>query len=84
MLEGIGWAARASSFFYTVPHNNKEELAVAADPIVDYLSKPAVQKAIEKTEKDMYKAAKEMDYMEAARLRDELEMLKNKLAALEA
>ena len=62
----------------------KEELAVAADPIVDYLSKPAVQKAIEKTEKDMYKAAKEMDYMEAARLRDELEMLKNKLAALEA
>lgn len=62
----------------------KEELAVAADPVVDYLSKPAVQKAIEKTEKDMYKAAKEMDYMEAARLRDELEMLKNKLAALEA
>ena len=62
----------------------KEELAVAADPIVDYLSKPAVQKVIEKTEKDMYKAAKEMDYMEAARLRDELEMLKNKLAALEA
>jgi excinuclease ABC subunit B len=62
----------------------KEELAVAADPIVDYLSKPAVQKAIEKTEKDMYKAAQEMDYMEAARLRDELEMLKNKLAALEA
>lgn len=62
----------------------KEELTVAADPIVDYLSKPAVQKAIEKTEKDMYKAAKEMDYMEAARLRDELEMLKNKLAALEA
>jgi len=62
----------------------KEELAVAADPIVDYLSKPAVQKAIEKTEKDMYKAAKEMDYMEAARLRDELEMLKNKLAALDA
>jgi excinuclease ABC subunit B len=53
--------------------------AVAADPIVQYMDKNALQKAIQKTEKDMYKAAKNMEFMEAARLRDELDAMKLKL-----
>jgi excinuclease ABC subunit B len=51
--------------------------------VLDYLNKPALQKAIERTEKEMYRAAKEMEYMEAARLRDELDVLKSKLESLE-
>ena len=51
----------------------------AADPILDYLNKPELEKALKKAEKDMLRAAKEMEYMEAARLRDEVEMLKQKI-----
>jgi len=57
----------------------EDSAPVAADPIVQYMDKNALQKAIQKTEKDMYKAAKNMEFMEAARLRDELDALKLKL-----
>jgi excinuclease ABC subunit B len=50
-----------------------------ADPILDYMNKGDLQKALAKVEKDMYKAAKNMEFMEAARLRDEVEMLKQKI-----
>ena len=42
------------------------------DPVVQYMTKPEMQKAIDKTRKDMQKAAKEMDFLMAARLRDEM------------
>ena len=45
---------------------------MAADPVVQYMTKPEMQKAIEKTKKDMQKAAKEMDFLMAARMRDEM------------
>jgi len=56
------------------------EVGLAADPIINYMDKDSLKKAITRTEKDMLRAAKEMEYMEAARLRDELEVLRNKLA----
>lgn len=49
-----------------------EPLSLAADPVVAYMSKPDLEKAIEKTRRDMMKAAKDMDFVEAARLRDEM------------
>lgn len=45
---------------------------VAADPVVQYMSKDAIEKAIEKTRKNMEKAAKNLDFIEAARYRDEM------------
>ena len=45
---------------------------IAADPIVQYMSKPELQKAIDKTKKDMLAAAKDMDFLMAAKLRDEM------------
>ena len=48
-----------------------EEISVAADPVVQYMSEPQLLKAIEKAKTAMQKAARQMDYMEAARLRDE-------------
>lgn len=56
-----------------------ETISLAADPVVQYMSKEQVQKAIAQTRKNMEKAAKEMDFMEAARLRDELFELERKL-----
>jgi len=45
---------------------------MAADPVMQYMSKEQMQKAIEAVKKRMQKAAKQMDYMEAAALRDEM------------
>ena len=56
-----------------------EELNLAADPILEYLSKPKLDKMIAETQKRMQKAAKDMDFMEAARLRDEMFALQKKL-----
>lgn len=56
-----------------------ETISLAADPVVQYMSKEQLQKAIVQTRKNMEKAAKEMDFMEAARLRDELFELEKKL-----
>jgi excinuclease ABC subunit B len=45
---------------------------IAADPVVKYMNVEKLGKLIDQTRKRMEKAAKEMDFMEAARLRDEL------------
>ena len=45
---------------------------LAADPIVQYMTQEELQKSIEKTKKDMVLAAKEMDFLMAAKLRDEM------------
>ncbi len=60
--------AVAKSKAYSEP----EGLDIAADPIVKYMDKVALEKAIEKTKLLMEKAAKELDFQEAARLRDEM------------
>lgn len=48
-----------------------EEKTLAADPVVAYLSLEELKKMSERTRKAMEKAAKELEFMEAARLRDE-------------
>lgn len=58
------------------------EALVAADPVVQYLSKEKLEKLIVQTQKNMEKAAKELNFMEAARLRDEWQGLKNRLEEL--
>ncbi|MFZ0281112.1 MAG: excinuclease ABC subunit UvrB [Bacteroidales bacterium] len=45
---------------------------IAADPVVKYMNAEALEKAIEKTRKNMEKAASELDFIQAARFRDEL------------
>ena len=59
-------------------YNEEEHRAgVAADPVLQYQSKEQLEKSIDQTRKKMEKAAKDLDFMEAARLRDEmLEMRK--------
>lgn len=50
----------------------KESVNVAADPILQYLSKDKISKLIYNTRKAMEESVKSLDFLEAARLRDEL------------
>ena len=52
---------------------------IAADPVIQYMSKEQIKKLIQETESKMKKAAKELDFISAARYRDEIDMLKKKL-----
>ena len=54
------------------PYIEAETADIAADPVVAYMDKEGIEKMIEKTKKAMEKAAKDLDFMEAARLRDEM------------
>ncbi|MFZ4260905.1 excinuclease ABC subunit UvrB [Sphingobacterium sp. HJSM2_6] len=45
---------------------------IAADPLIAYMSEKDLRKAIETVRKRMEKAAKEMEFLEAAKLRDEM------------
>jgi excinuclease ABC subunit B len=55
---------------------------IAADPVIKYMNRTALEKAIEKSRKSMEKAASELDFVEAARFRDEMadlqKLLRNK------
>ena len=50
----------------------KETIDVAADPVIRYMTKEKLQKIVARTRKSMESAVKELDFLEAARLRDEL------------
>lgn len=55
------------------------EMGVAADPVIAYMNKEQLKKAIQETKKNMERAAKELDFMQAAQFRDELFALQEKL-----
>jgi excinuclease ABC subunit B len=67
-----------------VYNNEGGELSAAADPVFDYMTIPELEKAIKETEKSMMKAAKEMEFIEAARYRDQIEDLKKRIKRLNA
>jgi excinuclease ABC subunit B len=50
----------------------KDAVDMAADPVIQYMTKEKLQKLILKTRKSMEAAVKELDFLEAARFRDEL------------
>ncbi len=60
-----------------------EEINIAADPIVGYMNKSQLEKLIEETQRKMERAAKDLDFLEAARFRDELLQLKEKVKKVE-
>ena len=66
---------RNSSNAYIEP----DEASIAADPVLNYMSKDQLEKVIVETERKMKKAAKDLDFISAAQYRDELFALKKKL-----
>ena len=58
-----------------------ETVSIAADPVVQYMSKPQMEKAIERARKQMQEAAKKLEFIEAAQYRDELLRLEDMMKA---
>ena len=56
-----------------------ERTDITADPVVKYMNREALEKAIEKAKKNMEKAASELDFIQAARFRDEMTELQRLL-----
>lgn len=52
---------------------------IAADPLLEYFNKDQIKSLITETETKMRQAAKDLDFISAARYRDELTALKKKL-----
>ncbi|MDR2232048.1 MAG: UvrB/UvrC motif-containing protein, partial [Tannerella sp.] len=52
---------------------------IVADPVAQYMSRPQLEKAIERTKKLMQEAAKKMEFLEAAQYRDEMLKLQDML-----
>jgi excinuclease ABC subunit B len=61
------------------PYAVHEIVTKAAEDEAGYTTIPQLEKAISRTKKEMEKAARDMDFMEAARLRDEMFALQKKL-----
>jgi excinuclease ABC subunit B len=58
---------------------DQDLVPVAAEEQADYKTIPQVEKAISRIKKDMEKSARDLDFMEAARLRDEMFTLQKRL-----
>ena len=56
-----------------------ELVTVAAEEQAEYKTIPQLEKALSKVKKEMEKAARDLDFMEAARLRDEMFLMQKKL-----
>lgn len=67
--------AKKGGKVYSIP----ETADVAADPVVAYMSSADLKTYIEESRNRMFRAAKDMDFMEAARLRDEIIKLEQRL-----
>jgi excinuclease ABC subunit B len=63
-------------------YNEPEQISIAADPIVGYMSKSQLEKLMEETQRKMERAAKDLDFLEAVRFRDEIGQLREKIAKL--
>ena len=61
---------------------DEDLVTVAAEEQAEYKTIPQVEKAISKIKKEMEKAARDLDFMEAARLRDEMYVLQKNLVEM--
>src|SRR6266496_3100456 len=61
---------------------DEDLVTVAAEDQAEYTTIPQMEKAVSKIKKEMEKAARDLDFMEAARLRDEMFVLQKKLEVM--
>ncbi|MEO7523714.1 MAG: UvrB/UvrC motif-containing protein, partial [Ferruginibacter sp.] len=61
---------------------DEDLVSVAADEQETYKTIPQMEKGVAKIKKEMEKAARDLDFMEAARLRDEMFKLQKELAGM--
>jgi excinuclease ABC subunit B len=71
--------ADAKAFLEPKSYTQEPEYSRAADPLLQYMGKDELKKAIDRTKAEMKKAAKDLDFIEAARLRDEMKQMEKLL-----
>ncbi|MGM9845155.1 MAG: excinuclease ABC subunit UvrB [Muribaculaceae bacterium] len=59
------------------------EAGLAADPVIPYMTADELRRTISRKRQEMLQAAKDMEFIEAARLRDEVLKLEQRLATME-
>jgi excinuclease ABC subunit B len=64
----------------TKAYVEREGINLAADPVISMLGRDELKKLVDTTKSKMMKAAKELDFIEAARLRDEMQELEKLLS----
>lgn len=79
---GTGQASRRKPKPESIPYATEYGVgtSVAADPVVGYMNADEIRRTIERSRDQMVQAAKRMEFIEAARLRDEIEELEIMLA----
>lgn len=65
----------------TKAYVGKDEIDIAADPVVQYMGRDELEKTITRTRKKMEEAVKELDFIAAAKIRDELFALEERRKA---
>jgi excinuclease ABC subunit B len=75
----VGKSKNSKTKIYSQP----DETEVAAEPVINYRNKQDVQKAVEITRKKMEKAARDLNFIEAAKFRDELFEIQKLLAGFQ-
>ena len=60
-------------------YTQKDEVSLASDPVLESMSKDQLERSIKNTRRQMEAAAKDLDFLDAARLRDELFELQKRL-----
>ncbi len=78
-LLGVGADKEDSKNKVSKAYVEPEKASIAADPILQYMTKPQMEKAIERARKQMQEAAKKLEFIEAAQYRDELLRLEDML-----
>lgn len=71
--------AAAASVPYAQEYGHSAEVSVAADPVVAYMNREELERHINHSRGEMLRAAKEMDFIEAARLRDAIIKMEQRL-----
>ncbi len=75
---------RQGESIHSIPYGNEYTTTVdiAADPVIPYMNKDELQRSINRMRLQMLDAAKKMEFIEAARLRDEILKMEGRLAEL--
>ena len=60
-------------------NDHQTESLIAADPIVEHMTRPQMEKLIAETTRKMKEAAKQLDFLQAAQYRDEILHLQSEL-----
>ena len=84
-LRSRSGSRRTPDLSASVPYGNEYTTSVnlAADPVIPYMSAAEMQRSITCMRSEMVTAAKNMEFMEAARLRDEIVKMEELMKTLE-